>query len=167
MQEWFNLCAVWNAKEICYKCHAKKDAYLCTPNRLEQETRRDLDDFVSNACRRGEKSYLHAIVSQPGKPTPHSHAPSCPKNSTHTSQGAITTIASFHPQQVKMCAMHSLNLGFVSWASGSCLQTLIDLEVFGGRGVDTDTKLSRAWRQFLEWAKTNKIPQLVQITHFD
>ena len=61
-EEWFNLAAAWNARELCFACFADSNGYLCLPNKLENNERRSLDNFISKACRRGEKSSLVALM---------------------------------------------------------------------------------------------------------
>ena len=61
-EEWFNLAAAWNARELCHACFADSNGYLCIPNKLENNERRSLDNFISKACRRGEKSSPVALV---------------------------------------------------------------------------------------------------------
>ena len=61
-EEWFNLAAAWNARELCFACFADGNGYLCLPNKLENNERRSLDNFISKACRRGEKSSSLALI---------------------------------------------------------------------------------------------------------
>lgn len=71
--------------------------------------------------------------------------------------GALCNVVSFHPQQIKFCAMHSVNLGYVLWAAGSGLDLLISKGVWGSNDVAYETKLKRSWNDFLHWAKQRKI----------
>ena len=71
--------------------------------------------------------------------------------------GALCNVVSFHPQQIKFCAMHSVNLGYVLWAAGSGLDLLIPKGVWGSNDVAYETKLKRSWNDFLHWAKQRKI----------
>lgn len=56
--------------------------------------------------------------------------------------------------------MHSLNLGYVLWAAGGCIESLLEFGIWGGADVSYDLKLKRAWHEFAKWAKQRKIPQL-------
>ena len=77
-----------------------------------------------------------------------------------TASGALCEMISFHPQQVKFCAMHTLNLGYVLWAAGSCIESLLYCGLWGGADVSYDEKLKRAWHDFVQWAKRMKCPHL-------
>ena len=77
--------------------------------------------------------------------------------STLVSLGALCNLTSFDPQQIKFCTMHALNLGFVLWAAGSCIDQLLTFGRWGGDDVSYDTKLDRAWHEFAIWAKDMKI----------
>ena len=63
-KEWFRLQAFWNGKgsRVCHQCTASKEDYMCLPNTLESKGRRSTDDFVKQACQRGEKSSLVSIT---------------------------------------------------------------------------------------------------------
>lgn len=56
--------------------------------------------------------------------------------------------------------MHALNLGYVLWAAGSCIDHIAKSGRWGDDDVSYDTKMNRAWKEFSFWAKTMKIQYL-------
>lgn len=80
---------------------------------------------------------------------------SCP----HVSQGALTDLFLFSPDQIKYCSMHSLNLGIALWAAGGCLKLLMEWGTWGADDVFTaKQQFTRAWMDFNRYTKQNKIP---------
>ena len=56
--------------------------------------------------------------------------------------------------------MHALNLGYVLWAAGSCIEYLLHFGLWGDEFTPYDTRLKRAWHEFVQWARDMKITYL-------
>lgn len=67
----------------------------------------------------------------------------------------------FHPDQVKFCSMHALNLGFTLWLLGGGIVILDEeLGVWGGSDIEKPQRLHYAYVDFQQWASSRKIQLL-------
>ena len=75
--------------------------------------------------------------------------------------GALTMMTNFHPDQVKFCSMHALNLGFTLWLLGGAVVILDEeLGVWGGSDMEKSQRLHYAYLDFQQWASTRKLQLL-------
>ena len=57
-KECFNLKAWYNASSICHLCFMEKHDFAQVPNELGAHPRRSTDNFIQEACHKGEKCFL-------------------------------------------------------------------------------------------------------------
>ena len=73
-------------------------------------------------------------------------------------RGVLTQLPFFHPQMIKFCSMHSLNLGYGLWLCGGAIVWLVEeTNLFGGDDLSLEERFQTAWVTFDQWAKRNKI----------
>ena len=70
------------------------------------------------------------------------------------SPSPLLLLIGFSPWMIRICTMHTVNLGLAFTVNGACLATLIRSGFFGSPGDSMEDLLLQAHRDFLAWRKS-------------
>ena len=159
----------WNSSAICHHCHATSSSYsapLCN-----MRGRRSAQNSASEACRPQDctMATFHPIFSLvrlwSSRYTLNCFG-ACYKLAASSLQGPFLGMRNFDHNQIRWCAMHTLNLGMVTFIVGSALRVLTREHHWAG-GTE-ERQMKEGFKAFNEWAKLMKIPYLGKInTYYD
>ena len=144
----------WSSHHVCHHCFATTSSYACVPSPMLP--RRDAANFASEACRSGD--CIMANLSSIVWGGPSLMGTSC--STILIFQGPLLRMRNFDHNQIRWCAMHTLNLGMVAFMAGSTLRILTNEHHWEGGSEEQQLKV--AFREFSAWAKQQKIPLLAQ-----
>ncbi|CAE6944155.1 unnamed protein product [Symbiodinium sp. CCMP2456] len=117
----------WRTKRICFLCHASLNARHGTCYTL----------FGAAFTRRTPVDMI--LNSMPAQPNP------------------LVLVPGWHPQLLRYCAMHSLQLGIYQIVTAESLLWLCRHGVFGGPHLDIDVRLANAYVAFKSWMASSRL----------